>query len=68
MSEAVERIRSELLTEAELATALGVKPVTVRKYLANGSIPQPVRLGGKRFWRVRDVLELLGLGKSEGGE
>lgn len=68
MSEAVERIRSELLTEAELATALGVKPVTVRKYLANGSIPKPVRLGGKRFWRVRDVLELLGLGKSEGGE
>lgn len=67
MSEAVKKIRSELLTEKELASALGVKPVTVRKYLANGDLPQPVRVGGKRFWRVRDVLELLGLG-SEGGE
>ena len=67
MSEAVKSIRNQLLTERELAAALGVKPVTVRKYLANGELPKPVRVGGKRFWRVRDVLALLGLEDSGEG-
>jgi len=44
----------------EAAAALTLKPQTMRSWSSSGTGPiRPVRVGGRIYWRVNDLLRLL---------
>ncbi|WP_109313073.1 AlpA family transcriptional regulator [Ruegeria sp. AU67] len=44
-----------LLTDAEVASFLGVSKATVWRHAAKGSLPKPVKLGHASRWPESDV-------------
>jgi predicted DNA-binding transcriptional regulator AlpA len=52
-------MRPHFYTAASLAESLDVSRRTVSRWCAKGDLPQPVRIGRSRFWRVEDVHEAL---------
>jgi len=45
-----------LVTEEGLATILGKHPVSIRRAVERGELPEPTRLMGKRIWTVGAIL------------
>lgn len=60
---AIDRTRpadiSELVNTEAVASLLGVSAMTVRRLVAAGKIPEPIRLGRLIQWRRIDLLALL---------
>ncbi|MCZ7645687.1 MAG: hypothetical protein M5U26_10445 [Planctomycetota bacterium] len=48
-----------IITEAQLAHALGRHPVTIRRAVERGELPPPVRLMGKPTWTGAAILKHL---------
>ncbi len=48
-----------LISVAGLATALCLHVVSVRRMIQRGELPRPRRLGCRRFWTVRAIVEHL---------
>ena len=46
---------AELLTAEQLAATLGVSAKTIRRYVAAGRLPAPIRIGKLQRWRRADV-------------
>jgi len=50
----------ELLTDVQVAKTLGIGRSSVWRHLANGKLPQPVRLfGGTTRWRLTDIKQFV---------
>jgi hypothetical protein len=45
-----------LVTEEGLARILGKHPVSIRRAVERGELPEPTRLMGKRIWTVGTIL------------
>lgn len=39
----------------ETAKAVSLSPATIDRMIKAGTFPQPVRCGGRKAWRVRDL-------------
>ena len=49
---------TELFTVKQLCERYGVHPITIRRWIADGSFPQPLRIGRRRVsWPVQVVIE-----------
>jgi excisionase family DNA binding protein len=57
----------EALTFAEAAAFLKVTPRTLKRWIRNGLIPPPARIGGSVRYLRSDLVELLRLPDSEAG-
>ena len=56
-------IQPELLDLDQVAALLGVGPTLVKSMHSDGRLgPQPVRLGRRRLWRRRELLDWLDAG------
>lgn len=52
-------MHSHYFTVGTLCDSLEVSRRTISRWVAKGDLPQPVRIGRSRFWRVEDVHEAL---------
>lgn len=48
---------STIIREKALAEMFGCHPVTIKRTVARGELPPPVRLNGKPCWTVRSIIE-----------
>jgi excisionase family DNA binding protein len=48
-----------LLDGHDLERLLGLSDRTVRRMIANGLLPAPIRLGRTRRWRLADIRQVL---------
>ena len=48
-------MHDKLLNVHEVAEWLGVSDPTVRRLVAKGELPQPIRLGRLVRWRAKDI-------------
>ena len=48
-----------VITQVELARMFGKHPVSIRRAIERGELPEPVRLMGKPIWTVGFVLRFL---------
>jgi len=48
-----------VLTLGELARLLGKHPVSIKRAVDRGELPEPVRLMGKSIWTVRVLIEYI---------
>jgi predicted DNA-binding transcriptional regulator AlpA len=44
-----------LLTSKDLLVSLGISQKTLGRHLSRGLLPQPIRVGRRRYWRVDQV-------------
>lgn len=53
---------NQLITDRQVATALGISKATVWRWAGLGKLPQPIRLSGKcTRWRVSDIENFIAL-------
>jgi excisionase family DNA binding protein len=52
-------MRPHYFTSKTLSESLEISKRTLSRWVASGHLPQPVRIGRSRFWRVEDVHEAL---------
>lgn len=46
-----------LMTANDVMSMFSISSTTLWRHLNNGILPQPFRLGKKRYWKYSDVLE-----------
>ena len=46
----------KLMTANELVSLLNISHTTLWRHLDAGSLPRPLRLGNKRYWRYSEVV------------
>ena len=51
--------KDTLVDECVLATHLKTSPRSIRRYVASGQLPPGNKLGGRRVWMIRQVIEYL---------
>lgn len=55
-----DTVDDQLLTEKALRALLGnVSSMTVWRWMKRGLLPQPIKLGARNFWYVREVRAFL---------
>lgn len=55
-----------LVKDREAAEMLSLGVSTFRKYVAEGLLPQPVKIGGSVRWRISEIAEWIGkIGKKD---
>ena len=44
-----------LMTELQVADTFSVTVCTIRRWIAKGKIPEPIRIGRKRYWDTEQL-------------
>jgi len=57
--EATHNIPDKLITDAEMAETIGCGRSTIWKWVSDGIIPKPLKIGGMSRWKLSEAYDVI---------